>query len=146
MDSTVTEQALQEMTPDERIQHLIDRSYPRYGRAIYRLIGIHAVDSFLRIPDPETKDVVVKAFLARVEDHLNRPGECFGGGPLDHLPQLGIEGITQETYEGLNAAAAGLAGKIIRDSGFPELARKAFAYASQVNARYGLMLAERMSR
>ena len=139
MSDRITEQALGEMAPDERIQYLIDKSFPQYGRTIYRLRVRHAIDPVLRIIDPKAKDVVEKAFLARVEDNLNQPGEVFGGGPLDHLPQLGIGGITQETYERLNAKAAGLAGAIIRDAGFPGHAKKAFESAQQAYERYVLL-------
>lgn len=143
MNDGITEQALREMAPDERIQYLIERSSPQYGSAIYRLRGIHAVDSIVRIADPEAKRVVVKAFLQRVDDHLNQPGGVSGGGPLEHLPQLGIGGITQSTYEELNAAAAGLAAAIIRDAGFPDRAKGAARYAFQAYERAVLGAYER---
>ena len=123
-------EALLKMLPDDRINFL-KGSTDDYSKKLEKVVdGVVRSDEL----DDAKREMIVRAFMHRVQDHLNSPGTDQGGCDFDHLPQLGI--ISEEQYFLLNASAAGLAGKMIEEAGFPEMAR--FAYQ-----KYGKMMARR---
>jgi hypothetical protein len=71
-------------------------------------------------------DQILGAFEMRVEDHFVMPGRVFRGHALDYLLGEGIVSIQQ--YELLDIYAAGVAGTMMDDAGFPDFAKGAYDY------------------
>jgi hypothetical protein len=130
MPKKIDLEVLRNMLPDDRINFL-KGSVDNYPQKLKQ-----AVDSIIPVDTEEDKilrEKIIDAFRMRVEDNFNAPGFSFGGHALDHLPQHGI--ISDEQYSLLYASAAGLAGKIIEDAGFPEHAKPAYEKYGELMAR-----------
>ncbi|KKR86793.1 MAG: hypothetical protein UU48_C0010G0028 [Candidatus Uhrbacteria bacterium GW2011_GWF2_41_16] len=94
----------------------------------------HILDQYLTCSE-EQKESILHAFQQRVEDYFAYPNGSHGGGPFDHLPQIGRRLITQEQYETLSMAAAALAATMIDKAGFKTYAQGAYAALGQMSAK-----------
>ena len=74
------------------------------------------------IPDGSYDTRLESAFRQRVEAYIASPNTLWSGDELTDLTKGKEERITPFVYNKLRAAAAGLAGKLLSDSGFPEFA------------------------
>jgi hypothetical protein len=108
------------MHPDERIRYIKGR-VTDYDARIKT-----AAAKALNGCSGKLLDQILGAFEMLVEDHFVRPGRVFRGHALDYLLDKGIVSIQQ--YELLDIYAAGIAGTLIDDAGFPDLAKGAYDY------------------
>ena len=98
---------------------------------LLRLLTTRVNETLDRFVEGGSNDQEIQiCFQMRVEDYFCQAGGIFGGKGLDNLPQH--DQITQDQYNQLYAAAAGLAAVIYREAGYEDL-------ANQAATRYGLL-------